>query len=189
MTMDDLPKTASAKPQPKTGAQPGRLSPEEARKWATVGMLAAMALVLSYAETFVPIPLPGVKLGLANAVVAVALALIDFKSGCCIAAIKVLATGFLFGSPIMMAYSAAGTLLATLTMGLLIRLLGGDLVLATVAGALMHITGQLAVAWLMLGTPLVWYSAPILVLASSITGVATGMVAKKLASPLEPIEA
>lgn len=182
--MDRQMKAAPTSHLPKPGSCPERLSPEEARKWATVGMLSAIALVLSYAETLIPIPLPGVKLGLANAVVAAAISLLDFKSGCCIAIIKVLATGFLFGSPIMMAYSAAGTILATLTMGLLIRLLGANLTLATIAGALMHIVGQLIVAQLMLGTPLVWYSAPILILIAGVTGFITGALAKKLTGPL-----
>ena len=92
------------------------LSPAERLRWTRVGALAAFALVLSYVETFVPIPIPGVKLGLANIVVLVALVRFDARSALAVAAIKVLAAGLLFGSPIMMAYSAAGTLLAFLGM-------------------------------------------------------------------------
>ena len=90
------------------------MSLDEARLWARVGVLAALALVLSYIETFIPlpVPVPGIKLGLANVAVLVALELIDVKSALFVAAIKVLAAGFLFGNPLMMAYSAGGTILA-----------------------------------------------------------------------------
>ena len=75
------------------------LSLDEARSWARVGVLAALALVLSYVETFIPLPLPvpGIKLGLANIVVLMALETMDVKSAALIALIKVIAAGFLFG--------------------------------------------------------------------------------------------
>lgn len=155
---------------------------EEARRWARVGVLAALALVLSYAETFIPLPVPvaGVKLGLANIIVLIALKAFDLKGAACIALIKVLAAGFLFGSPLMMAYSALGTLLAFLFMAALVRVRGLSVVLIAVVGAIMHNVGQLAVAMLVLRTALVWYTLPFLALAACITGALSGMVARYL---------
>lgn len=158
------------------------LSLDETRCWARVGVLSALALVLSYVETFIPlpVPVPGIKLGLANVVVLIALELLDFKSACAIAAIKVLAAGFLFGNPLMMAYSALGTLLATLGMAPLARVPGLHVALVAVVGAVLHNVGQLAVASLMLGTPLVWASFPVLVVAAVVTGALTGAFARYL---------
>ena len=85
------------------------LTPQEEERWSRVGALAALAMVLGYLETFVPIPIPGVKLGLANVAVLLALAQGDVWGACWIAAVKVLAAGLLLGSPITMAYSAVGT--------------------------------------------------------------------------------
>ena len=61
-----------------TEASGHALSLDEARWWARVGVLAALALVLGYIETFIvlPVPVPGVKLGLGNIAVLVALALL-----------------------------------------------------------------------------------------------------------------
>lgn len=161
-------------------AQP--LTMDEARKWARVGVLAALAMVLSYAETFIPLPVPiaGVKLGLANIVVLIALEAFDFKSAVLIAVIKVLAAGFLFGSPLMMVYSALGTLLALLSMAALAQVRGLSVILIAMVGAILHNVGQLVVAAAILRTMLVWYTMPFLALAACITGALSGVVASYL---------
>lgn len=160
-------------------SRPGKetvLSLDEARRWARVGVLAALALVLGYVETFIPlpVPVPGIKLGLGNIAVLVALVMLDWRSAAAVAAIKVLAAGFLFGNPLMMAYSAAGTALAFCAMALLVRIPGLSVVLVAVMGAILHNVGQLAVASLVLGTGLVWATAPVLVIAACVTGALTG---------------
>lgn len=155
------------------------LTPDEAQRWTKVGMLAALAIILGYLETFVPIPIPGVKLGLANIAILIALAQRDVGGAFGIAAIKVLASGLLFGSPIMMAYSAVGTLLAFVVMAPLSQMRGMHLAMASVVGAMAHEVGQLVVATLLLGTPLVWYSAPVLLVAGCVTGGLCGMVAAR----------
>ncbi len=158
------------------------LSLDDARRWALVGILSAFALALSYAETFVPIPIPvpGVKLGLANAVILAALIMTDLKSALCIALIKVLASGFLFGSPIMMTYSAAGTLLATMIMALVAKLSNVGMVPVAMVGAIFHNVGQLLIASVMLQTTLVWLSAPLLFATACLTGIITGLLARCL---------
>lgn len=155
---------------------------EQKRLWARTGILAAFALVLSYVETFIPlpIPVPGAKLGLANIPILIALKVLDAKSALAIALIKTLITGLLFGSPIMIPYSAGGTLLAFLAMWALIRVPGLHVVMVSIIGSLFHIAGQLAVATLMLGTPLVWFTFPILAVVACVTGALTGWVAARL---------
>ena len=159
------------------------LSFDEARYWASVGVMAAFALVMSYVETFipVPVPIPGVKLGLANAVILAALLCMDFKSAFCVALAKVLVAGFLFGSPVMIAYSAVGTVLATLAMGAVAKIPGVHPIPVAMVGAVCHNVGQLLVASVLLGTTLVWFSAPILFCAACATGALTGALAKGLA--------
>ena len=172
-----------------SAAAPSGLSPAEARRWTRVGVLAACAIVLSYLETFVPIPIPGVKLGLANIAVLIALAHGDVGGAFAVSVIKVLVTGLLFGNPVMMAYSVAGTLLAFCVMAPLSRLQSMHLAMTSVAGAIAHEAGQLAVARVILGTPLVWYSAPVLLVAGVITGLLCGMAAARTVSLMEEREA
>lgn len=164
--------------------RPPGLTIDEARSWATVGVFSALALALCYVETFIPIPvpIPGVKPGLANAVVLTSLVVLDCRSACCVAAIKVLAIGFLFGSPIMIAYSAVGTLFATLAMSVLVKIPHLHMVPVAVVGAMLHNVGQLMVANVMLQTTLVWMSAPIMLVAACATGAITGLLAQHLVS-------
>lgn len=159
----------------------------EARRWARAGVLAALALVLGYVETFIPLPVPfpGVKLGLANVAVLLALEVLDVRSAAVVALVKVLAAGFLFGNPVMMLYSAAGTALAFAAMTACTRIEGASVVLAAVIGAVLHNVGQLAVAMAVLGTPLVWATAPVLAVAGAATGVLSGAATRYALAALE----
>ena len=156
------------------------LSTQEARRWTRIGLLAACSLLLSYAETFVPIPLPGVKLGLANIPVLVALGFSDVTGACSIALIKVLAVGLLFGSPLTMGYSLAGTALSLLGMVPLSRLRTLRMEMLSVAGALLHEMGQLLVAGALLGVTVACYASPYLLLAGCVTGALCGVLAREL---------
>lgn len=155
------------------------LTADETRRWSRVGTLAALAMVLGYLETFVPIPLPGVKLGLANIAVLLMLAARDVWGAFWVAVIKVVATGLLFGSPVTLAYSAVGTTLAFAVMVPLSQLRTMRLEMVSVAGALAHQAGQLLVAQALLGTSAVWYGAPVLMVAGCVTGLLSGMVAMR----------
>lgn len=156
----------------------------DAARWTRVGTLAAFALLLGYVETFVPIPIPGVKLGLANVAVLAELGLGDISGAACIACIKVLASGFLFGSPLTMAYSAAGTALAFAGMAPLSRLRTMRLWMLSIVGAILHEIGQLVVAQAILQTNAVWYTLPILMTAGCITGTLCGFLAESLRDSL-----
>lgn len=161
----------------KTAADTGRRGPDIDRL-AACSLLAAVALVLSYLETMIPLPvaLPGVKLGLANIAVAVALFTLDARAAVTVAAVKVLASGLLFGSPTMLAYSFGGTLLAYLGMAALAAVPGIGLVTVSMVAAILHNAGQLLVAAFMLQTSTVLINLPVLAVAACVTGAVTGAV-------------
>ena len=148
--------------------------------------LAAVALVLGFLETLIPLPgaLPGMKLGLSNVAVVIALYLMDARTAAKVATFKVVATGFLFGSPLMIAYSAAGTLLAVAALVVLKRL-SITVPVASMAAAVAHNLGQLIVAAWFLGSWAVLLSAPFLLVAACVTGAATGAVAQRVVESLE----
>lgn len=169
------------------------LSPTQVQRWTRIGVLSALAMLLGYLECFIPIPIPGVKLGLANIAVLVALAAHDLPGAFFVGLVKVLATGLLFGNPVTLAYSLTGTLLAFVCMAPLSLLPTMRLWMVSVVGALAHEAGQLLVAQALLGTPLVWYSAPVLAIAGCVTGLLCGIAAERTASLLigdvPPVEA
>lgn len=161
----------------------GRPSVERLTQVAT---LAAVGLLLSYVESMIPLPtaVPGVKLGLSNVAVLVCLCTVDARAAALVAVVKVLAAGFLFGSPMMIAYSAAGTLLAFLSMLLMERVLDAGEVAASMVAAIMHNAGQLLVATLALSTPAVLLALPVLAASACATGALTGLVARGVVSSL-----
>lgn len=149
------------------------------QRLARISLLSALALVLSYIETMIPLPvaLPGVKLGLANVAVVVALLGIDMRAAAAVAVVKVIASGFLFGSPMMLMYSLGGTALAFAGSAAASRIPGLGAVATCMVAAILHNAGQIAVAALLLGTPSVLLSLPPLALAACATGFVTGAVA------------
>lgn len=158
------------------------------RRISRVALLSALALVLSYLETMIPLPvtLPGVKLGLGNIAVVVALFTLDARSALAVAVVKVLASGLLFGSPMMLAYSLGGTALAFLGMYLLTRVPGAGAVLVSMVAAILHNLGQLCVAALVLSSPSVFLTFPALAVAALVTGAITGAVATGVLASVRP---
>ena len=168
-------------------APPKAADIERVQRLARVSLLAACALVLSYIETMIPLPvaIPGIKLGLANIAVVVALFTLDIKSAAAVCAIKVLASGFLFGSPMMLAYSVGGSALAFVGMTALSLVPGAGMVPVSMLAAVLHNAGQLGVAALALGTLSVFVNMGVLGIAACVTGGITGAVAEGALASLE----
>ena len=187
-TGSPTPSAALAQRTPVAPSAPPKAADiERVQRLARVSLLAACALVLSYIETMVPLPvaIPGIKLGLANIAVVVALFTLDIKSAAAVCAIKVLASGFLFGSPMMLAYSLGGSALAFVGMTALSLVPGVGLVPVSMLAAVLHNAGQLGVAALALGTPSVFVNMGVLGIAACVTGGITGAVAEGALASLE----
>lgn len=146
---------------------------------AFLGLLTALALILSYIETLIPFQpgIPGIKIGLANLAVLICLYLFGWKEAMLLTVVKVLVSGFLFGNLFMIAYSLAGALLSALTMILLKRTGWFHVPVVSAAGGVMHNIGQLIVAFFAVETYSVIYYMPVLILAGLITGIVIGTAA------------
>lgn len=129
--------------------------------------------------------MPGIKLGLANVAVVVALYTLDVKSAAAVALVKVFASGFLFGSPMMLVYSLGGTVLAFIGMVALAAVPGVGLVPVSMLAAVLHNVGQLGVAAMALQTPAVFINLGVLGVAACVTGGITGAVAEGALAGIE----
>ena len=94
------------------------------KRIAAAGMLAALALILGWLDSLIPLTsaLPGLKLGLANLAVVFALYRLGTWSALWVSAAKVLLSALLFGGLSGLMYSAAGAVLSLLVMIVLYRL-------------------------------------------------------------------
>lgn len=150
-----------------------------AKKTALLGMLVALAFVLSYIETLIPVNLgiPGAKLGLANLVVMVALYTLGTKEAFGLSMVRILLTGLTFSSMAAMLYSFAGGLLSFAVMALMKKTKKLSVTGVSVLGGIAHNAGQIFVAMWILDTATLIYYLPVL----AITGVASGTVIGLLA--------
>lgn len=93
------------------------------QKMAFLSLIAAIAIVLSYVERLIPspLPLPGMKLGLANIMTLSALYYFKFKDVLTIVLIRVLVVFLILGQAMSLLYSFAGGMLSLIGMFLMLN--------------------------------------------------------------------
>ena len=144
------------------------------QKTALRGMLIAVAFVLSWLEAQLP-PLamvPGVKLGLTNLVVLVAIYRLSTMDALVINGIRILLVAFTFGNMFSLLYSFAGGMLSTIVM----RSGRFRLPVVSVAGGIVHNIGQILVAMVVLESTGVAYYLGVLWFSGMIAGAVVGMI-------------
>ena len=151
----------------------------ETRKVVHMGMLTALAMILSFIESQIPafVAIPGMKIGLANIAIVFALYTLGFRSALAVSLIRVVLSALLFGSAVSGLYSLAGALISLLGMALLKKTGFFGVVGVSVCGAVLHNLGQIAVAWLILKTGALVYYLPFLLFSAVAGGVVIGLVA------------
>lgn len=149
---------------------------------AYFGVFTALALIFSYVETLIPVNLgiPGVKLGLANLIIVVALYKMRLSEAYLLSVVRVLLAGFIFGNYFSIIYSLAGGLLSLTVMALLKKWGGFSLQGISIAGGVFHNIGQLIVAAVVVETFSVTYYFPVLLVAGLLTGLVIGIVAEMM---------
>ena len=147
-------------------------------KIARYALLTALAMVLSWLESLVPlsVAVPGVKLGLTNLVVIFALYRMSVGDALAISLVRVLLVSFTFGNAYAFAYSLAGALLSFVIMWVLKKSGVFSTVGVSVAGGVGHNLGQILVAALVLENSGIFYYFPALLLSGTAAGVAIGIV-------------
>ena len=146
---------------------------------AYFGVFTALALILSYVETLIPVQfgIPGIKLGLANLVVVIVLCKTDWKEALLLSVSRVLLAGFIFSSLFSIIYSLAGGVLSLLVMAAFVRSERFGVAGVSMAGGVAHNIGQLATAMIAVSTYQVGYYLPVLLIAGLVTGAVIGLAA------------
>lgn len=160
----------------------------KARKVALYGVLIALALVLSYLESLVPLSfaVPGIKMGLPNIVIVFALYSLGFKDAAIISLLRVVLVSILFGNVMSMAYSLAGAVLSLLVMLLLYKSGKFGTAGVSVAGAVAHNAGQILTAMLLLETAQISYYLPVLCISGTVAGICIGLISAILIKRIRP---
>ena len=152
------------------------------KRIAKMSMLVALAIIFSYIEFLIPINLgvPGIKLGLANLVIVIALYTMNTVDVWLISILRILILGFMFGSGMSIIYSIAGAVLSLIVMCIIKRIKGFSIVGVSIAGGVCHNIGQVLVAMMVVETTGILYYMPALLVAGVITGAIIGIISKRV---------
>lgn len=158
------------------------------KKTAIYGMLIALAFLLSYVETLIPfsIPIPGIKLGLANLVVLVALYSLGVRGAFAISMVRIVLSGLTFSSLFVMLYSLGGGLLSFFVMAAAKRSGCFGITGVSVLGGVAHNLGQLLVAILVVHTPTLLFYVPALLMAGTVAGALIGLIGGLVTERIRP---
>lgn len=161
-------------------ASSGRVS--FARLAAESGVLTALAMIMSYVESFIPLNfgVPGIKLGLANLIVLSGLYYLSPGQVLAVSVSRILLTGFLFGNLASIAYSLAGGLLSFAVMLPLIRGKRFSVIGVSVAGAVSHNIGQMIIACMAVQSLSLAVYLPVLIVSGVVTGILIGILTAKM---------
>ncbi len=150
-------------------------------KLTELSLFTAVALILYVVESWIPttVPIPGVKLGLANIVTVTAVYRFAPGEVTALVVVRVLLGSIFAGNLSAMLFSGAGALLCLVGMLLLKKVLSPDYIpLCSVLGAILHNIGQMMVAvWVMEDVRVLAY-LPILMVTGCVAGLFTGLCAR-----------
>ena len=155
----------------------------KAGKLTRLALLTALALIIFIVELHFPnlIPLPGVKLGLANIITVYAVYKYSAKETSLIVASRLVLGAFFSGNVSALMYSGAGAALCLIGMLLVKKVIPYKYIwLSSIVGAVLHNTGQIIVAVLVVGSFAVVSYYPILIISGCIAGAFTGICAQLL---------
>lgn len=159
------------------------------RKTVILGFLLAVAMILSYMESVLPlsIGIPGVKLGLPNLVAVLLLYLYGGRDAFVVNLLRILLSGFLFGNFASMIYSLSGAVCSFFIMLLFRRLKIFSVVGVSIGGGVFHNIGQLLVAMFVVETYAPLFYLPYLLIAGTLTGFLIGAVSTRIMPYMERI--
>ena len=153
------------------------------RKLTRMAMLTAIALTIFMIEAQIPalVPVPGVKLGLANIVTVFAVFAMGPGEAASILFVRIFLGAVFAGNFSTILYSGAGGLCAiAVAIGLRNLLTHRQLWVAGALSAIGHSVGQMAMAIAITATPALAAYLPVMIVCSVITGLFTGLCAQLL---------
>lgn len=150
-------------------------------------ILTALAMIFSYVEAILPfsIGIPGVKLGIANIVIVIALYKFGVKMALSINIIRIVVSGFLFSGAFGIFYSLAGGILSFISMLIIKRFKCFSIVGVSMTGGVFHNLGQLLTAAFLVSNLKMFVYFPVLLFSGLVTGIINGIVAGMVIEKLD----
>lgn len=150
-----------------------------AKKVTLSALMAALALIFSYIEMLIPFTpaIPGIKLGIANLVVIIALYHMGTGYAVLINIVRIFMAGLLFSGVFGIIYSMAGAILSMAVMTLLKRTGIFSVAGVSMAGGVAHNLGQILIAAFLVSNLSIFVYFPVLIFSGIISGAVIGVIA------------
>ena len=151
------------------------------KKFVYMSLLTAMALIIFIIEAQIPtlVPIPGVKLGLANIIIVYAIFTLGPKPTLMILICRVFMSSIFVGQMMTLFYSLSGGILCFFSMLVMRKLVTiNQIWVCSAVGAIFHNIGQIIVAILVTRTLGLVAYLPILLVSGIIAGFFTGICAQ-----------
>jgi heptaprenyl diphosphate synthase len=161
---------------------------EKVRKLTELAVLTAVSLIIFVIEFQIPnpFPIPGIKLGLANIITVYAVYHYKAHEVAAMVAVRLLLGAVFSGNFMALIYSASGAFLCLVGMLLLRRFIDErHLWAASVLGAVLHNTGQMAAALIVTRTAQLLLYYPFLIVSGCLAGAFTGLCAQIVTTRLK----
>lgn len=159
------------------------------KRYGIIIILVTNAILISLLEffVFIPLPIPGIKLGLANIITLLAIVFLSFRYVLNVVVIRCLVVAVLTRGVLTLAFSLTAGILSALVMAVLYKRFSNMFSIKgiSIAGALVHNTTQIVVASLLLGQVVIFYYLPILLVAAVFTGYITGSIGERVIDEME----
>ena len=151
------------------------------RRLTELSVLTAVALIIFVIELQIPnpFPIPGIKLGLANVITVYAVYGYKAHEVAAMVAARLILGAVFSGNWLALIYSASGAVLCLIGMLLLRKVIDDrHMWTASVLGAVLHNTGQMAAALIIMRTPQLLLYYPFLLVSGCLAGAFTGICAQ-----------
>ena len=161
------------------------------QKLVFMSLLTALSLVIWVIEAQIPppVPVPGVKLGLASVITLTAMVLLGRREALAVLVVRVILSSLFAGSVSVILFSLAGGLLSWAVMALLAGRFEEKLLwVVSVFGAIGHNAGQLLAAAAVTKSAAIFWYGPALLASAVVTGAFTGLGAAYLVRALRGLQ-
>ena len=135
----------------------------------------------------IPLPVPGVKLGIANIAIISVLYLLGSGQALLVNLLRITLTAVLFGNFNSFLFSMAGGMLSLLVMVLLKKSGHFSIVGVSVAGGVFHNVGQITAAVFLMETTAIYYYLPVLLIFGIVTGIIIGLMGGYVTQRVYPV--
>ncbi len=160
----------------------------KAKKITVLSLCTALAMIMSYIESLFPaFWIPGVKVGLPNIIIIFILYRIGDKEAIAVSFARIFLNTLLFGNPLTLAYSLAGGFLSILSMIILKKIKVFSQLGVSVVGGIMHNTGQIIVACIIMETAQISLYLPVLIITGILAGICVGLAGNLLIKRINKI--